>query len=135
AWRPRRRRHRRRQGRLPVGDRAAVDDDLRLAPLGAVTVLALVDVGFAYGPRRVLDRVTLEVARAEIVCVIGPNGAGKSTLLRLAAGLVVPGSGRITVGDVDPRALPRRALARRLAMLPQDYHIVFPFTVADVVLM
>jgi iron complex transport system ATP-binding protein len=98
-------------------------------------VLALADVSFAYGSRPVLTRVTLAVARAEIVCVVGPNGAGKSTLLRLAAGLAAPDSGRVTVGDADPRALPRRVVARRLAVLPQEYHVVFPFTVAEVVLM
>jgi iron complex transport system ATP-binding protein len=98
-------------------------------------MLSLADVSFAYGPRRVLERVSLTLARGEIVCLVGANGAGKSTLLRLAAGLVAPASGRVTLGDADPRRLPRPLLARRLAFLPQEYHIVFPFTVAEVVLM
>ena len=98
-------------------------------------MLTLDQVRFAYGTRAVLDGVSLAVAPGEIVCVVGANGAGKTTLLRLAAGLIAPTSGRVTLGDADPRALPRRLLARRLAFLPQEYHIVFPFTVAEVVLM
>ncbi len=98
-------------------------------------MLTLAQVRFAYGPRRVLDDVSLAVGAGEIVCVVGANGAGKSTLLRIAAGLIAPAAGRVVLGDSDPRTLPRRLLARRLAFLPQEYHIVFPFTVAEVVLM
>jgi iron complex transport system ATP-binding protein len=98
-------------------------------------VIALEQVGFAYGSRRVLDGVSLAVPRGALVCVVGPNGAGKTTLLRLAAGLVPPSGGRVRVGGEDPRRVSRRALARRLAFLPQEYQLVFPFTVAQVVLM
>jgi iron complex transport system ATP-binding protein len=98
-------------------------------------VLTLEDVRFAYGDRAVLSGVSLTLAPGELVCVVGPNGAGKSTLLRLAAGLLAPSAGRVRVADADPRTTPRRLLARRLAFLPQEYHLAFPFTVAEVVLM
>src|SRR5262245_14920601 len=96
-------------------------------------VLALERVSFSYGPRRVLEDVTLRVAAGELVCVVGSNGAGKTTLLRVAAGFE-RGTGRVSVETFDPRRTPRRELARRLAYLPQEYSVVFPFTVADVVL-
>jgi len=98
-------------------------------------VLELRDVAFEYGNARVVDGVTLSVPRGALVCVIGPNGAGKTTLLRVAAGILPPRAGTVTVGGDDPRRVSRRQLARRLAFLPQDYHLVFPFTVAEVVLM
>ena len=99
-------------------------------------MLALGDIHFAYGRGRpVLDGVSLEVAARQLVCVVGANGAGKTTLLRIAAGLLAPTSGTVRVGGDDPRVLPRPALARRLAFLPQEYHLVFPFTVGEVVLM
>jgi iron complex transport system ATP-binding protein len=98
-------------------------------------VLALSQVSFDYGAARVVDDVTLEIARGSLVCIVGPNGAGKTTLLRLAAGLLAPAAGRVAIGGDDPRRVPRRQLARRLAFLPQEYHLVFPFTVAEVVLM
>ena len=98
-------------------------------------MIALRDVTFAFGSHRVVDRVTLDVARGELVCVVGANGAGKTTLLRLIAGLVAPASGSVSAFGVDPARAPRRAMARRLAYLPQEYHLAFPFTVGEVVLM
>jgi len=98
-------------------------------------VLTLENVSFAFGPRPVLSGASLTVAAGELVCVLGPNGAGKTTLLRLAAGLLAPTAGRVLLLGADPRATSRRELARRLAFLPQEYHLVFPFTVSDVVLM
>ena len=98
-------------------------------------MLTVDSVRFAFRERPVLSGASLTVAAGELVCVVGPNGAGKTTLLRLAAGLLVPTSGRVLVAGVDPRATSRKALARRLAFLPQEYHLVFPFTVGEVVLM
>jgi ABC-type polysaccharide/polyol phosphate transport system ATPase subunit len=53
--------------------------------------------GRRHVPVPVLQDVTFSVARGESVAVIGPNGVGKSTLLHLAAGLLEPSSGRVTV--------------------------------------
>jgi energy-coupling factor transport system ATP-binding protein len=50
-------------------------------------------VSFAYGEEPVLDRVSLDVARGEIVALTGPNGVGKTTLAQIACGLLQPGSG------------------------------------------
>ena len=97
-------------------------------------MLVLEGVSFSFGARRVLDGVSLTVRSGELVCVVGPNGAGKTTLLRVAGGLE-RGAGRVVLADLDPRARPRRELARHLAYLAQEYTVVFPFTVAEVVLM
>jgi iron complex transport system ATP-binding protein len=102
-------------------------------------VIALSGVTFGYGSVPVLDDVTLAIEPGRIACVVGANGAGKTTLLKLMAGLLAPGRGRGR-GDVrcfgrDPRATPRRALATRLAYVPQSYSLAFPFTVSEVVLM
>jgi iron complex transport system ATP-binding protein len=98
-------------------------------------VLEAAGVSYAYGPRAVLHDVDLHVAAGEVVGVIGPNGSGKTTLVRLLAGLVPPDAG---VVRADGRALAtwRRAeLARRIAVVPQDVTIEFPFTALEVVLM
>ena len=97
-------------------------------------MLVLEGVSFFFGTRRVLDDVSLTVGAGELVCVVGPNGAGKTTLLRVAGGLA-RAAGRVSLADLDPRARPRRELARQLAYLAQEYTVVFPFTVAEVVLM
>jgi energy-coupling factor transport system ATP-binding protein len=52
-------------------------------------------VSFSYGEHRVLDSVSLEVRRGEIVALTGPNGVGKTTLAQLACGLLEPESGTV----------------------------------------
>ena len=50
-----------------------------------------------------LDRVSLEIADQEIVCLVGPSGCGKSTLLNMLAGFDAPTSGEVRVGDMEVR--------------------------------
>jgi ABC-type nitrate/sulfonate/bicarbonate transport system ATPase subunit len=61
--------------------------------------LLLVDVTKDYssptGTKRVLSAVDLEISRGEVVAVVGPNGSGKSTLVGIAAGVVVPTTGKV----------------------------------------
>ncbi|HLK44865.1 MAG TPA: ABC transporter ATP-binding protein, partial [Acidimicrobiales bacterium] len=52
-------------------------------------------VRFSYGPRVVLDGVSLDVRRGEVVALTGPNGVGKTTLALLACGLLEPESGEV----------------------------------------
>ncbi len=67
---------------------------------GKSTLLRFDRVGKAFGARRVLHDLTMEVAAGEVVTVTGANGAGKSTLLRIAAGLLraTRGTTTLTVG-------------------------------------
>jgi ABC-2 type transport system ATP-binding protein len=58
---------------------------------------AMEGVGRSFGARTVLDDVSLEVRRGEVLGVVGPNGGGKSTLLLLLAGLLHPSRGSVTV--------------------------------------
>jgi len=57
--------------------------------------LVVSDVSHSFGGALVLDRLTLEVARGEVVALIGPSGCGKTTLLRLLSGFYEPGSGSV----------------------------------------
>jgi energy-coupling factor transport system ATP-binding protein len=65
-------------------------------PHTADLVCSVRGVSFAYGERAVLDDVSLEVRRGEIVALTGPNGAGKTTLAKIAAGLLAPDAGEAT---------------------------------------
>jgi ABC-2 type transport system ATP-binding protein len=58
--------------------------------------LAATGVDKAFGRRRVLNRVSLEVSRGEIVCLVGENGSGKSTLLKILAGWLSPDRGKVS---------------------------------------
>jgi ABC-type Fe3+/spermidine/putrescine transport system ATPase subunit len=78
-------------------------------------------VSVAYGATAppVLDRVSLDVQRGEMVALLGPSGCGKTTLLRAIAGFVKPRSGRIVVDGRDITELPPEA--RQTAMMFQSY--------------
>src|SRR5439155_17900471 len=98
------------------------------------------DVSFAYTrgnatAPRVLDRVSLDVNRGSIVGLLGPNGSGKTTLLRVLAGILPPLAGRVLIDERPIERLTRRDLARRIAVVPQETHTTFDFTVIDMVLM
>ena len=98
-----------------------------------MTTLAATAVTAAYGPRLVLRDCTFSVHSGEIVAIVGPNGAGKSTLLRVLAGLLRPTVGAVALDGQDLTALSRSAVARRIAVVPQIFDTLFPFTVREVV--
>ena len=98
-----------------------------------MTTLHAQAVTAGYGARVVLHACTLQIARGEVVAIVGPNGAGKSTLLRALAGLLRPSSGSVELDGVDIATLARRDLAQRIAVVPQIFDTLFPFTVREVV--
>jgi branched-chain amino acid transport system ATP-binding protein len=79
----------------------------------ASPLLAVRDVRKSFGQARVLDGVSLEVARGEIVGLIGPNGAGKTTLFNLIAGVEPCDAGEIDLDGRSIAGLPPHARARR----------------------
>jgi ABC-type cobalamin/Fe3+-siderophores transport system ATPase subunit len=83
----------------------------------------------------VLHGVSLHVARGGITGVLGPNGSGKTTLLRILSGALPPTTGSVYLEGTPIGALPKRQLARRLAVVPQEIHPVFDYTVLDLALM
>ncbi len=86
-----------------------------------------------YRDRVVLRGVDLDAQAGEVVALIGPNGAGKSTLLRVLAGLLRPEAGSVTIDGTDVTALDRRSIARHIAVVPQVFETLFPFTVREIV--
>jgi iron complex transport system ATP-binding protein len=98
-----------------------------------VSELRAAGVHVGYDGREVLRGVDLSARAGELVALVGPNGAGKSTLLRVLAGLLPPSSGRVTIDGVDLASLDRRSAARRIAVVPQVFDTLFPFTAREVV--
>jgi iron complex transport system ATP-binding protein len=94
------------------------------------------DVWFVYDEGvPVLRGVSLEVPDAAIVGILGPNGSGKTTLLRLLAGTRRPQRGTVTLDGTPLAAFSRAGLARRMAVVPQETHLAFDYTVAEVAMM
>ena len=85
--------------------------------------------------RPALRDVSLRVRRGELYGIVGPNGSGKSTLLRVLLGSLTPGEGRVTFDGRPPEAWERRALARRVGVVPQREEVAFPLRVRDFVAM
>jgi iron complex transport system ATP-binding protein len=98
-----------------------------------VSDLAVSGVTVLRGARRALDGVDAVFRAGRLTVVIGPNGAGKSTLLQVAAGLLAPDRGVVTLDGAPLASLGRRDLARRRAYLPQSPQVGWPISVERVV--
>lgn len=88
-----------------------------------------------YGQDPVLKDVSFRLAPGDFVGVIGPNGCGKSTLIRAVTGVLRLESGRVDLEGQDVLRMPRREVARRVAVIPQDAGYMFGFTVLEMVMM
>jgi iron complex transport system ATP-binding protein len=81
-------------------------------------MLRLDGVGVSLDGARVVEELSFALGEGEWLGLIGPNGAGKTTLLRAVAGLL-PYDGSIRLGGDEVTTLGRRAVARRVAVVPQ----------------
>jgi len=79
--------------------------------------------------------VTIAVERGGIVGILGPNGSGKTTLLRLLAGMLRPECGTVTLNGINVASIARAALARSIAVVPQETHLAFDYSVLEIALM
>jgi iron complex transport system ATP-binding protein len=98
-------------------------------------VFHLNNVTFGYTSTPVLQSVSTDLAAGEFTALVGPNGAGKSTLLKIMAGLNRGYSGSIDFFGKALSQFSTRDLAKRIAFVPQETHMVFSFTVAEIVMM
>jgi iron complex transport system ATP-binding protein len=97
--------------------------------------LSFEGVGVRLDGRDVLRSVDLDLSTGEIVAIAGRNGAGKTTLFRIASRVLHATRGQVSVGGVPIESYSRRELATRIAVVPQDVNIPFPFRAGEVVLM
>ncbi|WP_174300245.1 ABC transporter ATP-binding protein [Caulobacter sp. S45] len=95
--------------------------------------LRLVGVSVKREGRTVLTEASAAFPPGSLTAVIGPNGAGKSTLLAVAAGLLKPHAGALTLDGRPLETFGRQALARRRAYLPQSPRADWPISVERVV--
>ena len=83
----------------------------------------------------VLDGLTFDVDAGGILGIAGPNGSGKTSLLKLMGKILRPQAGGMTLFGRDLAALSQRDVACTVALVPQEFQQVFPFTVMETVLM
>jgi iron complex transport system ATP-binding protein len=96
-------------------------------------LLELQHITFGYDQQTLLCDVSLHIARGEMVGLLGPNGSGKTTLLRLISGVLQPQQGQVVLEGRTLRQWGRRRVAQRIAVVPQELHMPFDFTVEQMV--
>jgi iron(III) transport system ATP-binding protein len=95
--------------------------------------LTFEEVSRRYGATLALDRVSLDIAPGEILCLLGPSGCGKSTLLRVTAGVERPSSGRVLL-DSQEVAGPNRFVPpeqRGVGLMFQDFALFPHLSILD----
>ena len=100
-----------------------------------ISELSFEAVGIRLGERRVLDEVSFKLSGGEVVGLLGRNGAGKTTLVRAASRNLALSRGRICLEGRSVEEWSQRGLAQRIAVVPQDMNVPFPFTAGEIVLM
>jgi iron complex transport system ATP-binding protein len=92
-------------------------------------------VYFRYKKDWVLKDISLQIKKGEFLGIIGPNGSGKTTLLKILYRLISPEKGEVMLKEFPLRRMDRKDIARRVAVVAQETHLLFPFRVIEIVLM
>jgi iron complex transport system ATP-binding protein len=102
---------------------------------GAAPLLECRRVDVCVETRTLVRGLNLRVRPGSMLAVLGPNGSGKSLSLHTFAGLRPPKAGELLVLERPLSGWPRRALAREMALLPQNVEDPFPASVMETVLL
>ena len=85
-----------------------------------------------YGKRKVVNNISLEVARGEIVGLLGPNGAGKTTTFYMITGMIRPQSGKIFLDSTDITQMPMYKRAKnKIGYLAQEPSVFTKLSVEE----
>jgi branched-chain amino acid transport system ATP-binding protein len=97
-----------------------------------MSLLRMQDVDTFYGEIHILQKLSLEVGKGELVCLLGGNASGKSTTLKTILGLVRPRAGTVELDgeDVTGRSTSYR-IARGMAIVPENRRLFAPMTVLE----
>lgn len=104
-------------------------------------MLSARDLSFSYDSRFeddhafLLHGVSASIPRGSLTGLLGPNGCGKTTLLKLMSGVLRPRSGSLALNGHELGGIPRRELARHIAVVPQETHPAFDYSAMEMVLM
>jgi len=90
---------------------------------------------FSYGKTPIIDDINIDFSTGRFYGIIGPNGCGKTTFLDLLSGNKKPSSGSVELFNKLLSSYNKKNLAKRLALVPQEYDTGFSFSVEEVVLM
>ena len=93
-------------------------------------ILQTVNLSRVVGEKRLVDDISIQVQKGDVIAIAGPSGAGKSSFLRLLNRLDEPTGGTVLLDGQDYRGIPPQELRRRVGMVLQLPYL-FPGTVTD----
>lgn len=99
------------------------------------SIIEVANLSFSYGPEPIIKDLSLSVNTGEFLAIAGANGAGKSTLLNILCGLLKANTGTVNIESKDITSYDAKSLARRIAVVRQEFVPVFDFTVFEIVAM
>lgn len=91
------------------------------------------DISLGYSGHSIVENINLSIPKGKITVILGANGCGKSTLLKGMAGLLKPSSGQVMLNGEDIYALPKKQLAKKLAILTQSPSVSEEMIVEDLI--
>jgi iron complex transport system ATP-binding protein len=100
-----------------------------------MSIIAAENIKFGYSAKPVMEGVSFAVDEAQIVAIIGPNGSGKTTLLKIINGTLFPDAGQMLITGKDTLQWSRKDMAQKVAIVPQETAVIFPFYAEEIVLM
>lgn len=104
-------------------------------PIESTNNLVIENLCVHYGVRSVLNDISLNAKKGEVLAIIGPNGAGKSTLIKAISGVIPLSSGTIKINGQDLTCLSSQQRARQMAIVPQAVALPPAFTVWETVIL
>lgn len=100
-----------------------------------VLMLEIQDAVCGYGKEIILNNLSFQVKKGDVLSIMGANGIGKTTLFKSILGHLKLLSGKIYINDKEIDSLTIKEKARKIAYVPQAHIPPFPFQVLDVVVM
>ena len=100
-----------------------------------MSIISAENINFSYAAKLVMENISFAIDEAQIMAIIGPNGSGKTTLLKIINGTLFPDAGQMLIDGKETSRWSRKDIAQKVAIVPQETAVVFPFYAEEIVLM
>lgn len=88
-----------------------------------------------HGKKLILNNISFELKRGEVLSLLGPNGTGKTTLLKCINQIISPQKGEVLIDGENVSKMSPAVRAKRIGYVPQYHNAVFPINVIDTIMM